>query len=349
SLLATIDAPLGETLFTVAADDAGLRFESVSQPLESPLAPDTTIQDIPDFAASVPATTQAMVAGTDLGETWAIEQVQNLLLSYLASFIGGGEVDLSDIDAETQFGFLSMIAGFNVKTDLLDQLSGEYGVALFDVNPQNVFSSSAVIASELTDPDRVSVAVTSVGPLLQSVGSNTVSVTTSSVDGQTVNDISLNTGVVPTTFQYGVVDDQLMIGLGDGIETMAIPVTEALADTPAYQAALSELPAAYDGVLYIDLASIGAAFAPQLFDLIGSRVDNPLASCLIGAAAGTGATPVAVPRIEPADWIASTACSVFAGLFGGGEGIQHLLVDRIPGPLAAVGYHQDNVQHVSGI
>ena len=66
-------------------------------------------------------------------------------------------------------------------------------------------------------------AVTSLGPLIQSAGSGTASVTTASVDGQTVNNVTVLTDDLAATVQYGVVDDQLMIGLGDGIETLAMP------------------------------------------------------------------------------------------------------------------------------
>ena len=147
TLAESIDPPFGSTAFAVIADDPGLRFESVSMPVSQTTLRDARDVENPNFAASIPDSTLAMFAGNDLGDSWLIEQVEKVLLSVLMSSLGGGEIDLTDTDLDTQFGVLGMLTGVNFKTDLLDQLQGSYGTALFSIDTADPGASSAVVAS----------------------------------------------------------------------------------------------------------------------------------------------------------------------------------------------------------
>jgi hypothetical protein len=345
SMLAeAIDPPFGTTAFTVSADDPGLRFESVSMPVTGTTLRVTPEEANPDFAASLPDSTLAMFAGNDLGESWLITQVEKVLLSVLMTSLGGGEIDVTDTDLDAQFGVLAMLTGINFKTDLLEQLQGSYGAALLSIDTENPGASSAVVASELGDVDRVSVGVTSLGPLLQSAAAGSVSITTSSVADQTVNNVTLFSDDQTATIQYGVVNDQLMVGLGDGLSTLALPPDSALSSNPGYQAALAELPSSYSSMLYVDLQSIAQQIAPYLIETLAAGSDNPIAQCLVqNATTGT-------PTAEPVDMTgaAGAVCSLIGTIFGEGS-LQDFLVSRVPGPIAAVAYQQDGLQHISGI
>ncbi|TXG78377.1 MAG: DUF3352 domain-containing protein [Thermomicrobiales bacterium] len=349
--ISSIEAPIGETAFTIAASDNELRFESVSMPTSMAEGLIDTRGPNPAFADAVPASTLALYAGQDLGRGWAIDQLQKILLTTLVGSMGGGEIDLSEFDAEEQFGFLSMLTGINFKTDMFDQLTGDFGLALFSLDTEDPLGSSAVIASELENPDLVSVAVTSLGPLIQSSGAGMASVTTASIDGQTVNNVAVTTEDLNVTVQYGVVDDQLMIGLGDGIEMVAVEPTDALSSSPAYQAALAELPADYDSVMYLDVQGIADQLAPVLLETIAEDSDSAIVRCL----AGTGATESATPDVADLDrandggWIVDTGCSVLNSLLGGDGALLDVVVSHLPGPLAAVSYHQDGLKHTSGV
>jgi hypothetical protein len=112
---------------------------------------------------------------------------------------------------------------------------------------------------------------------------------------------------------------------------------------------MGELPTAYGGMLYVDLASIATTFAPQIFEAIGSSSDNPILECIAGGVGTDDDTSSDANGDAQSSWVASAACSVISGILGGIDGLQDLIVNRVPGPLAAVGYQQDNVQHVSGI
>ncbi len=354
-LAQAIDAPVGATAFTIVADDAGLRLESVSLPvrgtmLDSPAGtptigtPTISASANPNFAAQLPDSTLAMISGNDLGQSWMMEQLQKVLLSQLMSSYVGGEVDLSDTNIGAQFGVLSMLTGIDFKTDLMDQLQGGYGVALIALDPNDPLASSAVIASELRDVDRVSVATTSIGPLLQSAAAGSVSITTGSVAGQTVNNVTVLNGESETTIQYGVVDDRLMVGLGDGLDMLATAPSASLADDAGYQAALAELPQEYSSVVYVDLRSIARQMAPVIIQSLATGSSNPLAQCLV--ANSTLATPVPAPTQMGSG--TQALCSLIGVIFGE-NALQDFLVSRVPGPFAAVTYQQDGLQHVSGI
>ncbi|MEZ4665101.1 MAG: DUF3352 domain-containing protein [Thermomicrobiales bacterium] len=349
--VSSIDTPIGETAFTIAASDAGLRFESVSMPTSLADGLIDTRGPNPAFADSVPDTTLAVYAGQDLGQSWAIDQLQRILLTTLVGAMGGGDVDLSDFDVEEQFGFLSMLTGINFKTDMFDQLTGDYGAALFSIDTDDPFGSSVVIASELNNPDIVSVAVTSLGPLIQSSGAGMASVTSASIDGQTVNNVALDLDGVSATIQYGVVDDQLMIGLGDGIETVAVEPAAPLSASADYQAALAELPASYDSVTYVDVQAIADQLAPALLELLAENSESAIVRCLAGASESDVATPTVFEGDESnaGNWLLDTGCSVVNSLLGGDQALLDLVVSRMPGPFASVSYQQDGLQHTSGI
>lgn len=350
--VASLDAPFGPTAFTVAADDAGLRIESVSIPvgIDSPGSAAGS-QANPDFASRVPESTLALFAGQDLGQSWVMAQLQKVLLTTLAGAMGSGDIDLSDFEIEEQFGFLAMLTGVNFKTDLIDQLQGDYGAALFALDLNDPLASSAVIASGLGDTDEVAVAVTSLGPLIQSSGAGTASVTTASIDAQTVTNVTLGLDGLATTIQYGVVDDQLMVGLGDGIETIAISPTATLEDSASYQAALAELPSSYDGVLYVDVQGVVEQLAPLLLETLAENAGNPLVQCLAGAAMAETGTPVAVEdeSVAEGNWALDLGCSILTRLLGGNQGLLDLVLSRVPGPLAAVTYDDSGLQRTSGI
>ena len=349
-LAAAIDPPVGTTAFTVAADELGLRFESVTLPVAGvPSAQQTSATPVPapvapNFAAQLPDSTLAMFAGSDLGQSWLMTQVQKAILSTLMSAMGGGEADLSDAGLASQFGVLSMLTGIDFKVDLMDQLQGDYGAALFSIDVDDPLNSSAVIASDLADVDRVSVGVTSIGPLLQSAAVGAVSVTTASVANQTVNNVTILGDGPSTTVQYGVVNDQLMVGLGDGLSIFAQEPTNSLADDADYQAALVALPAEYSSVVYVDVRSIARDLAPYLIQSLAAGSTNPLAQCLV--ANTSTATPVAAS--VPMNRTAGAICSVIGLLFGQ-DSLQDFIVSRLPGPFAAVTWSAGDLQHVSGI
>lgn len=339
--LAAIEPPVGDTAFTVGADAVGLRFESAS--IRTAAADPSVVdsQAVPSFAESVPASTLALVAGRDLGQSWAIDQLQTVLLSALAGSLLGTDFDLSDIDPETQFGVISMLTGIDFRTDVFQQLTGDWGLALLAIDLQNPLQSSAVISSQLADPDRVSVAVTTLGPLIQSSGSGTASVTTASIDGQTVTNVTLQSPI-EATLQYGVVDDQLMIGLGSGIEAIATSPQDRLAKDSAYSSAMSLLPSAYSGQIYIDVGAIVRQLGPTVLEALAASSDNQVIDCLAAAQSGTELADGSTTRVP-------TWCAIARALLGGQDGLQRLVFERIPGPIAAVGYDTPGYARVSGV
>ncbi len=349
--VSSIDPPFGPTAFSIAADDVGLRLESVSLSSSRDGRLFGGSNENPDFASHVPDSTLAMFASQDLGDSWLIEQLQNVLLTVLVGSMGGGDVELSDFGIDEQFGFLSMLTGINFKTDMFDQLQGDYGVALFSLDLKEPMASSAVVASNLANPNAVSVAVTSLGPLIQSSGAGTASVTTASIDGQTVTNVTVGTNGSAYTIQYGVVDEQLMIGLGDGIETIAVPPVVTLDSSTDYQDVLALLPDTYDSVFYVDTQSIAEQLAPLLLDSLAESSSNAIVRCLAGSIGTGAATPAAVETGDAGggNLIVDTACSVINGLLGGENRLLELLIARMPGPFAAVTYQEDDLQHVSGV
>jgi hypothetical protein len=58
---------------------------------------------------------------------------------------------------------------------------------------------------------------------------------------------------------FGVVDDQFVLGLGDGVDTLLLGPDGSLADSPRFIAAMENLPAEYQAVQFIDVAALAEA------------------------------------------------------------------------------------------
>ena len=147
--------------------------------------------------------------------------------------------------------------------------------------------------------------------------------------------MTLYNGDQTATIQYGVVNDELMVGLGDGISTLAQQPAESLADNPGYQAALAELPQSYSSVLYVDLRTIAQEIAPYLIETLASDSNNPIVQCL-AQNTSTGSPVAATGEI---DGVAGAVCSLIGSIFGENT-LQDFVVSRVPGPIAAVAYRR---------
>jgi hypothetical protein len=58
------------------------------------------------------------------------------------------------------------------------------------------------------------------------------------------------------SLQFGVVDDQVVIGTEGGIEDLTTEPATSLADDPQYQTVMSYLPSEYYQVAYVDIGQL---------------------------------------------------------------------------------------------
>jgi Protein of unknown function (DUF3352) len=283
-----VSAWSGYTGLAVIADDPGLQFDAVNIPADGMLTSAGTADNL-DLASKVPADTSILASGYDLGQSTALKGLGLLFAVSIAQVgsdtLDGGEatpVPMSVDDIYSQFGSL---LGFNLKTDFIDQMTGAYGIAAWNLGTGNIADASAVITSGVDNPDRVDSTISTLSLLIQAGGQGQLNVTSRPVEGGNLNNVVFDSSGTQVSLDYGIVGDQFILGVGDGATAATEGSTNSLADSDIYQTALSYLPKEFQSVYFANIGLLNTA--SQSMD--SSSIDPPgLLGQLIG-------TPVATP------------------------------------------------------
>jgi hypothetical protein len=232
----------------------------------------------PKLIDQMPADTQILVDGYDFGSTGLLDGAVAILANLFFGTLGGmfvpgdfgdepatpaatpsaTEVPTIDEAADSAYTTLAFLLGFNLKTDLIGLLDGEYALGVWGLNGTDPSGANAAFVSETSDPDTVS---SSIGTLIGFLGFGAteagVETGTARIGDNTVNSISVSSLGVPSPLTIGVVNGTLAIGLGEDGGTVAVEgATGSLADNPDFIAATADLPADRNALLYVDIASL---------------------------------------------------------------------------------------------
>ncbi|HEV2527588.1 MAG TPA: DUF3352 domain-containing protein [Thermomicrobiales bacterium] len=246
----------------------GFRVDTVHVPVG---AAGGTPVAIPEYSsgmtAQVPDSTMIYLGGNDLGAMLA-----PIISIGIAS--GAASQAIYALDGSSDDG--AAVAGTpeltedenydgiaNLINSYVTLLAGEYVVAIgapdMDTlnDPNSLF---ALFATEVSDSAPFEPLIDPIGELLFGAD-QTVSVTTEQINGNeiyTVGSADREAGTGDVTFSYGIVDGQLVLGLGDSVETYINGPATSLADDPQYQATFDALGVdpATGAVVYIDFATM---------------------------------------------------------------------------------------------
>jgi hypothetical protein len=283
--MTALDAYTG---IVVWADDPGFRLDSISIPSEDAEEVAGAGNYELTLDQQVPADTLLFLDGMDLGNTDLMQALGLVIAQSInGEEPGSGPPDGMDAEeyAEEQFAQAEAMLGFNLRTDLIDQLVGEYALALTvpDIAtlmaPDGIF---AIFISGVEDPATLSDALSQLTPLLTQGMGETTTVETRDIDGSEVTVISDSSSGFPMQAEYGVVDDQLLVGIGESIDVFREGPVDSLADDPLYQEVMSLLPEEHGGVLYINLGE-AIALAQTLAGFAGASdtasIEDASAEC----------------------------------------------------------------------
>ncbi|MDQ3043678.1 MAG: DUF3352 domain-containing protein [Chloroflexota bacterium] len=251
------------TSMVIWADEPGFRLDTVST---SPAGSTTPVAENFDGTLDerVPGDTLFFIDGMDLGASGVLDA---LALLFVQEFNdeGAGSTPPAGTDPEVymdqQFEQAATQLGFNIKTDLIDQLVGEFGFALslgdFLLDPN---SASALFVSGVENGAIVADTLSKIALLIASGvagDDSTTTVTTRDLDGSVIHVIEDMSSGFPIRVELGVVADQLLIGLGTALDAFVGGATaDALADNPQYQAVMGALPADHAAAMYLDMARL---------------------------------------------------------------------------------------------
>jgi hypothetical protein len=160
---------------------------------------------------------------------------------------------------DESYATLEKLIGFDLRADLLDQLTDDYGLWVSSSSLANADDLTAVVVSGASDPATVEASVDRLLTLLRLDSSGEVRFNRIQVDGATVTEILVpdGTSTGPLRITVGVVDGQLLIGVGSGMEQyLDGPPTNPLSDSSRFEAAFDALPDDDGGRLYLDVNAL---------------------------------------------------------------------------------------------
>ncbi len=255
--LSAFDAYTG---LVVWADDPGFRLDSLSVPSEDAAPYEGPGNYNVTLDQQVPDDTLVFADGMDLGSNGGLDALALLVAQGINGEEAGATPPAGTDPAEyadDQFAQAEDQLGFNLKTDFVDQFVGEYALAVTvpDIAtlmaPDGLF---AIFVSGVEDPSTLSDSIDALTPFLTEGLSDTTTVDTRDVDGSEVTTISDDSTGFPIEAEYGVVDDQFLIGFGQSIDTFREGPKNPLADDAVYQEVMGLLPEERSGVVYVNLA-----------------------------------------------------------------------------------------------
>ena len=253
----------GQIAFSLSAMADGLRLDTLvtheaSGDAASPVGGATLGLD-----ASVPADTVLFVNGRDIGQNQIVGLVALLFASGVAEGFGGFApfgTEASPREPAEIYARVARVLGFNPRTDVLDQLVGEYGLAVTadGLDPNGL---DGIFVSDVGNAVRVADAVSKMAVLINAGLSSSgmgLGLQTREVEGGLLQvlDVPVPDRPVTVHLEFGVVGGQLVVGYGSGLSDYQSGTAGSLADNPRYQAAVQGLPEERDWIVYVDLARL---------------------------------------------------------------------------------------------
>jgi len=259
--------------FVFWADDPGFRLDSIAFPAEGAELPPATSFE-PTFVESLPDSSLVYAGGTDLGKTPGLDA---LALAIAQDAIGEDPLATPAADPEAYadevFAEAEATIGFNLKTDVLDQLVGEWGIA---GSVANVTSDEpdveAVFVTEVDDAETVTEVTDSITEMISQQQDESFELTTRDVEGSEVTVISVPDSSPPMVIEFGVVNDQLVIGVNEGLDTFVEGADSPISESEGYQATFAELPTDVTGITYLNVQGM----LPLIQDAIAATSSSAL-------------------------------------------------------------------------
>jgi hypothetical protein len=243
------------TGMTIAADEPGFRVETVTMATEGETLPAGADNYESELVNKAPEDSLLFMSGADLGATGVLDVLGATMIGLAMGMGDPTAMPDADTSAEDyiaeQYQAAESLIGINLQTDLFQQLSGEYGGWLA-ANLENE-DVSGLFASGVEDPETVANALQQLSFLIQGASGSETPLTTREVGGGQVYVIELG-DEAGSTLEFGVVDDNLVIGKGDAVDRFGEEPEDSLANSTQFQAVMDTLPVEYNGLTYIDLA-----------------------------------------------------------------------------------------------
>jgi hypothetical protein len=248
----------------ISAVEPGFRIDAVAVPGESGTLGSAAIANDP----AIPAAAERVPAGTFLYEAGVIPENAFAGAAYLLALAVNGDMAgeewqsggldqlPSEEEMDEEIARAAATLGFDPRSELFDLLGGEFILfSSFPTIDMNGFGLNAVAAVTTSDPDTLNETTRKIAASIERADMG-ADVSTREVDGDTIYVVSDPEMAEGPSLQFGVVDDQVVIGTEGGIEDLTTEPATSLADDPQYQTVMSYLPSEYYQVAYVDIGQL---------------------------------------------------------------------------------------------
>jgi hypothetical protein len=291
--------------FAVSAVESGFRIDAVTVPGEGGTLGSAAIANDPAIAAAA----ERVPAGAVLYEAGVIPENAFAGAAYMLALAVNGQMAgqewqsgklnqmPSEEEIDQQIATASAVLGFDLRSELFDLLGGEFiAFSSFPTFDMNGFGLDAVAAVSTTDADTLAETARKLAAAIERGGPD-VDVSARDVAGDTIYVVSDPEMAAGPSLEFGVVDDQAVVGTEGGIADLATEPAASLADDPQFQAVMDVLPSEYYQVAYFDIGQVIDVVTAMLGAMDGSQAANAGAATA-GPAAGSPANIRALASVS---------------------------------------------------
>jgi len=252
----------GYSAVGVWAEEEGFRLDA--RVLPGPRDDELTAPDeATELADRAPGDALLFVDGMDLGQIPALRAYLDSLVFGVGATSISEDIDGNDVfvypTIEESYAELEELIGFDLRADLIDLLEDEYGLWLSSSSLEDAEDLTAVLVSDAADPATVDASIDRLITLLRLDSGDEADFDRIQVGGETVTEILVpdGTSTGPLRVTIGVVDGQLLIGVGAGMEQyLDGPQADSLAGAERFEAAFDALPDDDGGRFYLDINTL---------------------------------------------------------------------------------------------
>ena len=273
-----------DSAFEISAKSNGIGIETVELPISGSTAPAAAAPATGklDAASKMPADSLLFVNGYNLGKTAVMEALGLALVTILSNVSSGGATPVATPSVQDMFAQTAGFLGFNMQKDFLDQLTGQYALALW-ASGGSASTVNAVLASDAANPAALQVSVSGLGFLIQAVGAGKAAVKTVTFGSDALSEVTLGSGSSATKIDFGVASKQFIVGVNDGANAYLTRGSSSLADSADFKAAFAGLPTDINSMAYVNVAGLNSLSSSATSSIMGATPVAGMAAAEAGA------------------------------------------------------------------
>lgn len=271
------------TAFSFSAEENGFRLETRSVSNGMPFEEIVPLDD--SFLDNVSSDALVVVNGTNIDSTGIVTTIALFIASavtgqgLMATPVPGTPVAL---DQDAVFAEAESLLGFNLKTDFVDHLVGEFGLAITvngsAMDPESLPAVDALLFSEIDDPVAVQDAVSKISFIIGAAMGDAGTIETRDVNGSQVNVIDLSETGIADRVEFGVVDGKFVISIGSGLDDYLLGPETPISADPNFNAVMENLPDEYGTLAYVNMPIV-LELVTGLSSSMGAGIEDADPSC----------------------------------------------------------------------